>query len=99
MLPEQREWYGQMQGKPFVLLGINSDEDRSVLKSRMEKHKVTWPNIVAGAPDVNPISKQWNVRSWPTVYVLDHEGKIYKRALESHKDVAAAVHELLAKMK
>jgi hypothetical protein len=30
---------------------------------------------IAGDP-FGPISDRWNVRAWPTVYVIDHEGVI-----------------------
>lgn len=97
MLPEQRELVKHMQGKPFVLLGINSDRDRSVLKEKFEKEQITWPNIIGGEPRKNEICRKWNVRGFPTLFVLDHEGKIFKRGYLSHDEVAKAAEELVAK--
>jgi hypothetical protein len=43
-----------------------------------------------------PISKAWCVRGWPTVYVLDHEGRIRFRGRHA---LTQRVKQLLAEMK
>jgi len=80
MLPGERELVGKMAGRPFTLLGINSDQDRSVLKKKFAKEKITWPNIYDESPG-GPIARQWNVHAWPTIYVIDAEGVIRHRDL------------------
>lgn len=97
-LPAHREMVKQMQGKPFVLLGINSDEDRSVLAKKFEKEQITWPNIIGGNPRKNEIARQWNVRGYPTIYVLDHEGRIRKRGYLPHEEVEKLAKELVEKV-
>ena len=87
----------RLKDKPFTLLGINSDSDRSGLKKILEDEKITWPNIYDGTPGNGPIAKQWNVFSWPTVYILDHEGTIRHRGLRG-EEMEKAVNELLGKM-
>jgi hypothetical protein len=42
-----------------------------------------------------PISKAWNVRGWPTIYVLDHEGVIRYKGLRE-KRLNEVVDQLLA---
>lgn len=98
MLPHERELVEKLKDKPFVLLGINSDESRSALKKIIEKEKITWPNIYQGRPgEDGSISQKWNVQGWPTIYVLDHEGVIRYRDVRD-EDMTQAVEELLAKM-
>ena len=77
MVPEERKLVERMAGKPFALIGVNSDEDQAKLKQVVEKERMTWPSFRDGAQ--GPISKAWNVDSWPTVYVLDRKGVIRYR--------------------
>ena len=44
-----------------------------------------------------PISSKWGVRSWPTIYVLDHKGVIRFKGPRGEK-MTEAVEQLLAEM-
>jgi hypothetical protein len=99
MLPEEREMAKKYAGKPVTLLGINSDQSRSALKKIMADEKITWPNIHGGPASNNPIARDWSVSSWPTVYILDHEGVIrHKNPQHKGLTIENAVNELLAKV-
>jgi len=98
MLPHEREMVKRLTGKPFVLLGINSDESRSALKKILEDEQITWPNIYNGPPGTpGSIAARWNVHGWPTIYVLDHEGRIRHRRLRDEA-LEKAVVELVEKV-
>lgn len=100
MLPHERELMKRLADKPFVLLGINSDESRSALQKIMKDENITWPNIYDGPPGPGggTIANRWNVSGWPTIYVLDHEGVIRYRDVRD-KEMDMAVEELLKKVK
>ena len=83
----------RLADKPFALIGINSDGDRSVVNKILTEQQITWRNIVDGSTD-GPIAKAWNVRGWPTIYVLDHKGVIRHRDLRD-KALEDAVVALL----
>ncbi len=97
MIPHNRELMARHAGKPFTMLGINSDENRSVLKKNGEQEKVNWPNVYDGPKGKGEISSRWNVFSWPTIYVIDHAGVIRYKDLRGAA-LDAAVEELLAKV-
>jgi hypothetical protein len=86
----------RMQGRPFALLGINSDpKDR--LRKVIEKEKITWPSWWDGGNPSGPIARKWNVHGWPTVYVLDQNGVIrFKNVRE--KPLDEAVEKLLVEI-
>ena len=67
----------RLADKPFTLLGINSDKSRSALQKIISEQRITWPQIHDGTR--GPIAKQWNVKSFPTVYVIDQKGVIRYR--------------------
>ena len=82
MYPHERSLVKKLAGKPFALIGVNSDRDRNELKKVLEKEKITWRSFWNGPKGTDgPIAKAWNVRSWPTVYVLDHKGVIRQKWL------------------
>jgi hypothetical protein len=98
MYPHERSLVKRLEGQPFALLGINSDRDREALKKVMKKQGLTWRSFWNGGSTSGPISSEWNVRGWPTIYVLDHKGVIrYKNVRGERMD--EAVDKLLAEMK
>jgi hypothetical protein len=77
MYPHERSLVKQLADKPFALIGINSDKDREKLKEVMKQKNITWRSFWNGPEGTaGPISAKWNVRGWPTIYVVDTKGKI-----------------------
>jgi peroxiredoxin len=91
MYPHERSLVKKLEGKPFALLGVNSDpKDR--LKRVIKKENMTWRSWWDGGNTSGPIATQWNVFGWPTIYVLDHKGVIrYKGVREQAMDDAVDV--------
>ncbi|AGA25498.1 TlpA family protein disulfide reductase [Singulisphaera acidiphila] len=75
MVPQERTLVERMKGRPFVLIGVNGDEDRAKAKTVSAKEGITWRSFWDGGPH-GPISVQWGVSSWPTVYLVDANGII-----------------------
>ena len=79
LVPQQRELLRRLQGKPFTLLGINSDDDRAQARKVMDAEGMTWRSWW-DEKRYGPIAELWDAGPWPTVYVLDANGVIrYKR--------------------
>src|SRR5215469_6456813 len=76
MYPHERSLVKKMEGKPFVLLGVNSDGDKDKLHARMKEENITWRSWWDGGDTNGPIANQFNVHGWPTLYVVDHRGII-----------------------
>jgi Thioredoxin-like len=76
MYPHERSLVKKMEGKPFVLLGVNSDGDQEKLHKRMAEEKITWRSRWDCGDTNGPIANQFNVQGWPTLYVVDHRGII-----------------------
>ena len=76
MYSHERSLVKRLEGKPFALLGVNSDADRAKLKKTLEEQNITWRSWWDGGSTNGPIASQWNVHAWPTVYVIDHRGNM-----------------------
>jgi hypothetical protein len=96
MYPHERSLVKRLAGQPFTLLGINSDQDRENLKAALKQEEITWRSWFDGGGTNGPIATQWNVRGWPTIYVLDQKGVIRFKNI-SGEAVDKAVDTLLKK--
>ncbi len=98
MYPHERSLVKRLADEPFALIGINSDGDREGLKQTLEEENITWRSFWDGGSTQGPISTKWNVSGWPTIYVLDHEGRIRFKGVRGEA-MDEAVDQLLAEMK
>ena len=76
MYPHERSLVKQLAGKPFALIGVNSDRDREKIKEIIVEKKLNWRSFWNGGSTSGPISTKWNVSGWPTVYIVDAKGTI-----------------------
>jgi hypothetical protein len=98
MYPHERSLVKRLDGKPFALVGVNSDKDLKALKPILEKEQITWRSFWNGLDGTQgPISREWNVRGWPTLYLIDHKGVIRHKYLGSpgEKALDAAIENLV----
>jgi len=86
MYPHERSLVKKMEGKRFALVGVNSDRDKKDLKVAMEKENITWRSFWNGGSTSGPIAAEWNIRGWPTLYVIDYKGIIRHKWLGSPGD-------------
>jgi len=97
MVPRERELAERMKDKPFVLLGVNCGDERNKASTTMASNKMTWPSLWDGSEHDGPVQAAFNVRHWPTVFVIDAAGTI--RHIEpDEKELDAAVDKLVAKV-
>ena len=96
MYPHERSLVARMKGRPFTILGVNSDTAERYKKA-IEENEITWPSFWDGGRTGGPIAAKWEVSSWPTIYVLDADGVIrYKdvRGEAMDKAVDALMKEI-----
>jgi thiol-disulfide isomerase/thioredoxin len=96
-IPHERELVERFRGRPFVLIGVNGDEERGRGRTVAKKERVNWRSFWNGAHrDAGSISAAWNVRGWPTVYVIDPDGIVRLRD-PLPTDLDRMLEELVAK--
>jgi peroxiredoxin len=88
LYPLERALVEKHQGRPFTIVGVNSDSDREKVKAVAAAEKLTWPVFWdAGSPN-GPIQRQWNIWGYPTLYLIDHQGVIVRQISLSPADDA-----------
>ena len=81
-----------MKDKPFALIGVNSDTPAKA-KQAIAENQLNWRSFQNKREGKPEISADWAVSGWPTIVVLDAEGKVRYRGHDG--DAAPAVAEQL----
>ena len=97
MYPHERSLVQKYADKPFTIIGVNSDKDRDKLKEILEEKNLTWRSFWDGGSTSGPIASAWNVSGWPTIYVLDAEGRIRYKGVRG-KRLDKAIETLMAEL-
>ena len=96
MYPHERSLVQKMEGKPFALIGVNTDPNRDTAKNAVISEKLTWRSFYDQSTS-GPIDSAWHVNSWPTIYVIDDRGVIRFKNVRGD-DLDRAVEQLLKEM-
>jgi peroxiredoxin len=91
--PYQRLMAEVYADRPFAIVGVNSDS-LDIARAYQAENGLDYPAFWDGPTTKGPIATRWNVTGWPTIYVLDPEGRI--RFVDvRHEDTLKAVAQLL----
>ena len=99
MIPSERSLAEKLKDAPFALLGVNSDKDRADVKKQSRDEWVTWRSWFDGGTTSGPIASRWNVRAWPTTYLIDARGVIRRKNPRDDQQLERVVRKLLAEDK
>jgi len=111
MVPHERALYERNAEKPFAIVGVNGDilpdenakvttadgkviDNSAAVHAAIEKTGIKWRSFRNGSFG---LANEWNVRSWPTVYLIDHRGIIRGKwkGDSGEKELDAAVEKLV----
>lgn len=97
MWPQERAMVKELQNEPFVMLGVFA-ASKAKLQQLIDSQTITWANWVDGQEA--KIGRQWRVNSYPTYYVIDHEGIIRFKATGRLPEgqLNSLIRELIAKI-
>ena len=98
MYPHERSLVKRLEGKPFALIGVNSDDDREELKKVLAEQNITWRSFWNGGSPAGPIARQWGVNLWPSIWIIDARGVVRHKQIDPD-DIDQAVDALLAEMR
>ncbi len=79
MVPHNKKLVKNYAGKPFVLLGVNADEDLDEYKKAVNAEGISWRSFRHKQDDKKNLLAEWNIQAFPTLYLIDHQGVIRAR--------------------
>jgi len=97
MIPHERSLVERLKNEPFALVGVNTDPSKETYREKAKDMGVTWRSAWDGSTS-GPVCRQWNVRSFPTIYVLDAKGVLRYTGLRDEA-LSQAVDTLLRELK
>jgi thiol-disulfide isomerase/thioredoxin len=98
--PYQRLLLELYAGRPFALVGVNSDPKVETAKQGKVDSRLAYRSWWDGNQAENtkgPIATAWGVTGWPTIYVLDQTGVIRFAGMR-HEDTLKAVSQLMQEL-
>ena len=94
MVPNERDLAARLEGRPFAIVGVNSDEDRARARETKASQRMRWRSWWDGKVG-GPIAGTWNVRLWPTFFIIDARGVIRAHGVLGEDMIAKTVNALL----
>ena len=92
--PFERSLVERLKARPFVFLGVECDVHRDAVRKARDGGEITWRCWWDGGSIEGPIATRWNVKGWPTIFIIDHKGVIRYKGLVTDA-MAIAVDALL----
>ena len=92
-MPHLRALVERFEGRPFAIVGVNTGDDEKTFREGVKNFKLSWISAYQGA--TSPIADQYRVDAYPTVLLVDHEGKIRYRDYGLDDTGDALVDELV----
>ena len=97
MIPEEREMVKRLKDKPFVLISVSADEKKHTVTDFLAKENMPWVHWWVGAE--SEFMNAWNIRGYPTLFVIDADGIIRHKDPDSVEELETVVKELLEEIK
>ena len=94
MYPHERSLVKQLAGKPFEIIGVNSDNDLKAIRKICEEKNISWRSF-QNESSTGTISEKWGIQGWPTIFLIDAKGVI---RYQGHSVDDKLIEELLAEM-
>ncbi len=93
MIPHETAMVKKLADKPFLLVSVSADAEKETLTKFLEKKPMPWTHWWNGQK--GNVLETYQVRFFPTVYVIDAKGVIRHKHLRGD-DLEAAVEKLIA---
>ena len=71
-----KQIYDTYKNKGFEVIGVSLDTDETKLRNYLEENSIPWRQIYSGLERQCPLAQQYDVRSIPTRWLMDRDGKL-----------------------
>ena len=92
--------YNTYKDQGFEVIGVSLDTDETKLRIYLKGNDIPWRQIYSGLERQSPLAQRYDVRSVPTRWLIDRDGKLIaheaQHKLISHRGREADLEELIA---
>jgi len=87
-VPHEKALLEKFAGRRFIIVGVNGDDDLVQAVKAKTEHEIPFRSFRKVAPGISEtLTDSWNVKAWPTTYILDSHGIIrYKQLRREQLD-------------
>lgn len=68
--------YDTYKDQGFDIIGVSLDTDEAKLRNYLKENDIPWRQIYAGLERQSPLAQQYDVRSIPTRWLIDRDGRL-----------------------
>jgi thiol-disulfide isomerase/thioredoxin len=99
MIPHERELVEKFKDKPFVIVSVSADDEKSDLTEFLSKEAMPWTHWWDGSK--GSVTKMFKIKAFPTMYLIDAKGVIRHKWIGNpgNEKIDKAVEELVAEAK
>ena len=90
--PHLKAMYEKLDKSQFEIIGIVGDSPADRLRETIEKHDITWSQILSD--ETNKITQNYGINSYPTTLLIDPEGIIVAKNLRG-EELEEKINELI----
>jgi thiol-disulfide isomerase/thioredoxin len=93
MIPHTRKMVKANEKKPFVFVSVSCDAERQTLTDFTAKTEMPWTHWWDGQG--GKVARLYQIRAFPTIYVIDHKGVIQFKSVGYDKKLDSVVEKLV----
>jgi len=95
-VPVLRALYEQYGDRGFEIVGVNLDQQPSIVTDFTKQSRITWSNIYQPGGLDAPLAQQFGLVSVPTIFLIGRDGRVISNGLTIN-DLKAKLAETFRK--
>ena len=95
MYPIERSLVEHFSGRPFALIGVNNDENKTRAINAAKRERMTWRNIYDGSTETDNVTGLWCINGWPSLRLVDADGIICEVRGNTFDDLVESIEAVM----
>lgn len=95
LIPHERHLVEKYKDRPFVMLGVNADQDKKEALEVASSARINWRSWWDGGNGA--IQTAFNIRAYPTIYIIDDRGVI-RHEPQPHPNVGREIEQQVERL-
>jgi peroxiredoxin len=84
-MPYVKAVYERFHAQGFEIIGVSLDKNADIVRRYTKANDMPWPQILQNRGAMTPLKADYGVRSIPSTFLIDGEGRVVARNLRGHR--------------